>query len=422
MPPLTRNLRITGNQSLSTPQSFDLAAAQAINTSVPSQPVLTEQDVQARAQTLAYQILQLHAQQSQVATFGRVFTRLDHGSDITTAQKTLVTAGLFSGGAGSLPAIYTSSLESATSTQYYYEVWDGTSSYSNPQFSIAYGNRMGSGSSAAGSLQDSPSKAIYSQYRLLLLDPTDTTFTFGDGKNSDSIYAINFNRATLKDKLDPGNWQVTLGNLNGASYANNAFTGSNVKFTGSAFVSLIDDSRQTAQTNLSTGGRVFNIVSGSVTNGIYNASNPVYYGLAYPDMGMLILNGNALDASASFNTVTGSNIAGDNSWKLLTSISGSTAVDPSNKSIQARNEETITSIHYFIRVKNAEYNFSNNPTFTTGSVGEFAQPTFIGDPKVYMTTIGLYNDRQELLAVAKLSQPVQKSFNNEALIKIKLDF
>ena len=129
-----------------------------------------------------------------------------------------------------------------------------------------------------------------------------------------------------------------------------------------------------------------------------------------------------MDESASFNTVTGSNIAGDNSWKLLTSISVSTAVDPSNKSIQARNEETITSIHYFIRVKNAEYNFSNNPTFTTGSVGEFAQPTFIGDPKVYMTTIGLYNYRQELLAVAKLSQPVQKSFNNEALIKVKLDF
>ena len=69
-----------------------------------------------------------------------------------------------------------------------------------------------------------------------------------------------------------------------------------------------------------------------------------------------------------------------------------------------------------------EYNFSNNPTFVTGSVGEFSQATFIGDPKVYITTIGMYNDRQELLAVAKLSQPVQKSFSNEALIKVKLDF
>ena len=65
---------------------------------------------------------------------------------------------------------------------------------------------------------------------------------------------------------------------------------------------------------------------------------------------------------------------------------------------------------------------SNNPTFTTGSLGEFKQVTFIGDPKVYITTIGLYNDRQELLAVAKLSRPVIKSFVNECVIKCKLDW
>ena len=93
-----------------------------------------------------------------------------------------------------------------------------------------------------------------------------------------------------------------------------------------------------------------------------------------------------------------------------------------NYAMQARNIETITSTHYFVRVKNGEYNFSNNPTFVTGSVGEFAQATFIGDPKTYLTTIGMYNDRQELLAVAKLSQPVQKSFSVETLIKVKLDF
>ena len=88
----------------------------------------------------------------------------------------------------------------------------------------------------------------------------------------------------------------------------------------------------------------------------------------------------------------------------------------------ARNEETVTSTHFFVRVKNGEYNFSNNPTFVTGSVGELQQPTFIGDPKTYITSIGMYNDRQELLAVAKLSKPIQKSFSNEALVKVKLDF
>jgi hypothetical protein len=141
----------------------------------------------------------------------------------------------------------------------------------------------------------------------------------------------------------------------------------------------------------------------------------------YPSFGVAILNDTILNASASFNTVTGSNIAGDNAWKLFTSISGAMSSSV-NYSMQARNIETITSTHYFVRVKNGEYNFSNNPTFITGSVGEFAQGTFIGDPKTYLTTIGMYNDRQELLAVAKLSQPVQKSFSVETLIKVKLDF
>jgi hypothetical protein len=379
-------------------------------------------EIEARARVLADEILKQQALQEQQAAFGRVFTRFNTNSDVIDNQKTLTTTGLFSGNAASLAAMYTSSLQTTSSKQYYYEVWNGTLSTSEAQYSIAYGNRLGSGSSAAGTLNDSPSRAIYSQYKLLLLTPGDTTFTFANGVSSDSIYAINFNRARIKEKLDPGNWQLTLGSLSGSFFANNVHTGSNVKFTGAASISLIDDSAQTLQTNLTTGGRVYNIVSGSITGGVYNASAPVYYGLAYPDMGIMVLNGAMLDASMSFNTVTGSNIAGDNSWKLYTSISGSTAADSVNKSFQARNEETITSTHYFVRVKNAEYNFSNNPTFTTGSVGEISQPTFIGDPKSYITTVGLYNDRQELLAVAKLSQPVQKSFSKEALIKCKLDY
>ena len=139
-------------------------------------------------------------------------------------------------------------------------------------------------------------------------------------------------------------------------------------------------------------------------------------------MGMMVLNGTVLDLSGSFNTVSGSGVAGDNAWKLFTSISGAMSIDSTTNAFQARNSETVTSTHYFVRVKNGEYNFSNNPSFVTGSVGEFAQPTFIGDPKTYITTVGMYNDRQELLAVAKLSQPVQKSFSNESLIKVKLDF
>lgn len=384
-------------------------------------PALQSQ-VETRAQQIAIETIRQQLLQTQQASSGRIFTRFDLASDIIENQKTLVTTGLFSGNAASLSVMYTGSLQTTSSKNYYYDVWNGTTSLAESQFSVAYGHKFGSGSSAQGTLNDSPTRAIYSQYRLLLLNPEDTTFTFSGGQNSDSIYVLNLNRARIKDKLDPGNWQLSLTNLSGSFFANNVHTGSNVKVAGDLTISLIDDSGQTQQANLTTAGRVFNIVSGTINSGIYNPSNPVYYGLAYPDMGVLVFNANMLDTSMSFNTVTGSNIAGDNAWKIFTSISGAMAIDSSNNSFQARNEESVTSTHYFVRIKNGEYNFSNNPTFVTGSVGEFAQPTFINDPKVYITTIGLYNNRQELLAVAKLSKPIQKSFSNEALVKIKLDF
>ena len=71
---------------------------------------------------------------------------------------------------------------------------------------------------------------------------------------------------------------------------------------------------------------------------------------------------------------------------------------------------------------NGEYNYSNNPSFITGSLGQLAFSTFINDPQTYVTTVGLYNNRKELLATAKLSQPLLKNFTREALIKVKLDF
>ena len=392
--------------------------------------VSMQSEIETRAQELAMQLVEQREKQrraaEQTAANGRIFTSFNAAQDIVENQVTLVTSGLFSGNAATMSAAYTGSIQSEASKGYYYDVWNGTTATAESQFSVTYGHRKGSGSSAAGTLNDSPARAIYSQYRLLLLNPGDTTFTFGDGVSSDSIYALNFNRARIKDKLDPGNWQLSLAALSGSFFANNVHTGSAVKSLNTSFISLIDDSGQTQQENLSTAGRVYNIVSGSITGGVFNTSAPKYYGLAYPDMGILILNGLALNASASFNTVTGSNVAGDNAWKLYTSISGAMqygrTFSVSELAFAGRNEETITSTHFFVRVKNGEYNFSNNPSFVTGSFGDLAQATFINDPKTYITTVGMYNNRQELLAVAKLSKPILKSFSSEALIKVKLDF
>jgi len=414
------------NRSSAQMASLDAATRPISSTTTASE---LETAIQERAMALAQRMLNNQMNATTLAGSGRIFTPFNQSTDVVENQKTLVTAGLFAGSSGSISSMYTSSAQSDTSKQYYYSVYkDNPSSTltATSQCAVAYGHRLGSGSFSAGQLNDSATKAIYSQYKQLLLNPGDTTFTFGTSGNSDSIYVVNFDRSRLRDRLDPGNWQVSLAQLSGSFYANNVHTGSNVKIAlpGASVISLIDDSGDTDQSvGFSAAGRVYNIISGTLTNGGYIVNNDyVYYGLAYPDMGMLVLDGNMLNISASFNTVTGSGIAGDNAWKLFTSISGAMSINGSVNSFQARNEEVVNSTHYFVRVKNGEYNFSNNPSFTTGSVGEFAQATFIGDPKTYITTVGMYNDNQELLAVAKLSKPIQKSFQNEALIKVKLDF
>ena len=84
-------------------------------------------------------------------------------------------------------------------------------------------------------------------------------------------------------------------------------------------------------------------------------------------------------------------------------------------------EEDIASQYYFARARNNEFNYSNNPTFVN-SDGTLKYDSMILNPKVYITTVGLYNDNLDLLAVAKLSQPIAKDITKEALIRIKLDY
>jgi glyoxylate utilization-related uncharacterized protein len=136
-----------------------------------------------------------------------------------------------------------------------------------------------------------------------------------------------------------------------------------------------------------------------------------------------------LNSQLSFNTVTASYTVtgsspvpgGDNAWKLYTSISGAAAISAAN-GFTARNQESIKSQIVFVRALNFEYNFSNNPSFVTGSDNTIAQSTMKDNPQVYITSVGLYDTQYNLVAVAKLSKPLLKSFDREILVKVKIDF
>jgi hypothetical protein len=404
-------------------------------------PISATSQVENLARQMANQIIRERERAKQRQKLGRIFTNFDPTDDILPNNVEIVTRGLFAGNTGSLTTMFTSSNLSTTQKSYFQEIYStndpALSTQANSELSIAYGHYHGSGSKdTTGNMNnDTPSRAIYKQYAQLLLPPNDKKFTF-NGIDSEEIYILNFNRARMREKLDPGNFEVTLaqlsGSMNNSTVFNAAHTGSHVRLagTGHAF-QIIDDSSLTSGGSIDEGGLVYNLVSGSIDEGtvIFNAASPVYYGLLYPQHGIAILDGDTLNKTyanggLNFNSVTASGVQGDNAMKLFTSISSSNDLTPAgmNGGIQARSAEQVKSTYYFVRIKNAEYNYSNNPSFVTGSLGEIYFSTMINDPQVYITTVGLYNRRRELLATAKVSQPLLKNYTREALIKVKLDF
>jgi len=314
------------------------------------------------------------------------FTRFE-ADDRLPGEVETVTAGIWSDNISSLTTYFTASAQTTTQRRYYVDVHHETPSAegSAVQFSLAYGHALGSGSDSQGQLNDSPSRAVYAQYRRLLLAPGATRFITAGSGSTDHIYVINIKRNRLKERLDEGNFEIPLRKI--STRAANA-TGSVAVTTG--VYTLIDDSSINTAATKTDSGRVYNIVSGSISNGVYNSSSPVYYGLVYPDHGIMILDAKMLDQQLGFATNTTSSAEGNNHFVLFHSLSGSALVTgPSGDAygFLARNSEKITSTHYFVRIKNGQYNFTNNPTFVTGSNGELSQPSFVNDPKTYITTV-----------------------------------
>ena len=72
-------------------------------------------------------------------------------------------------------------------------------------------------------------------------------------------------------------------------------------------------------------------------------------------------------------------------------------------------------------IRENEFNYSQNPTLQTGSFGELKEFALNDDFSPYFTTVGLYNDNNELLAVAKLGQPIPLSSTTDTVVCIRLN-
>ena len=344
-------------------------------------------------------------------------TYVQFESDDKVFSTERVYASAWTNNINELTAVYTSSTQAvftspSSSGNFYIDVYNADSSLSTSevQYSVSYGHKAGSGSvdfsQGSGGEGYSATRTIYSQYRNLVFGGDETqNFTFND-YTPDDIYVININRARYKNALRMGNLNLTLSGSTGKIY-------------------LTDDSITTSgSATLRAGvGREFNLVSGS--NGVRLGDNLTQvegsgsYGKVYPDAGFIILNPATLNAAVAdggilLGTSTTSDSAERNNEKLVNAIDlGSSFILDS--------QETISSRYYFCRVKNTQFNYTTNDSFTE-SDGTLKYDSMTENPQVYITTVGLYNDNQDLVAVAKLSQPLPKNFTKEALIKVKLDY
>jgi hypothetical protein len=328
-------------------------------------------------------------------------------TDIVNDVQKVVTS-TWSDNTNNLQVAFTSSAQavfgSATSSgAHYIEVYHLATTQS-VQYAVAYGHKNGSGSldftNDIGAYGNSPSKNIYNQYRQLVFGDEASNFSF-NGYTPDDIYVININRARYKHNLKPATLDFKLTGTGGS-------------------LELTDDSiTQTGSSTITNAGRQFNIVSGS--SGVMLGSNLTQvtdsgsYGFFYPDAGFIILNPAALDHTiTSLAPTTTANNDSLNHQKLFNHISG-------GGYFILDSEEKVSSQFYFARAKNNQFNYTTNPSFVDNN-GNVNIDSFIDNPTTYITTVGLYNNNNDLVAVAKLSQPVTKDFTKEALIRVKLDY
>lgn len=337
------------------------------------------------------------------------FKRLDP-EDISISAESVV-APLWSTDQKYLTTFHTASGQVASNTgNYFYEVYEnnpGGSIPSNVQFALAYGHKDGLGTApytSAGQTVPgkSPSSTIYGQYRNLVFGDEETGFIFGT-QESDFIYVISVDRARYKEKLLPGSFNLRL-----------------QKTDNSAPLNLTDNSKDLTTVSYVDAGRVYDIVEGSdgsATTGTGYSTNYGSYGKFLPDVGIIILNGEALASTQGISIDHNTGVDGSGTSNLQHFYNA--IKFGANSSLQS--EETISSNYVFVRVRNSEFNYTTNPSNITSS-GELRHNIMINTPQAYITTVGMYNDNNDLLGVAKLSRPLLKDFTKEALIRIKLDY
>jgi hypothetical protein len=231
----------------------------------------------------------------------------------------------------------------------------------------------------------------------------------------------------MKDRLNKGTWQIAL--------TGSTSTAPGSSTLGAQVLNLKDDSVNNSPTATPVGDR-YNIVSCSAAGTIVAEAAVRNFGFFYPDMGIMVFS--QAELSASIPGVSGSRVnetvifdgeynkgfatATTTDANRKTALRFVNCLTTTGGSLKFRDEEDQVSAQYFCRVRSGQMNFSNNPTFVSGSLNELRQSTMKGNPNTFISSVQLYNSEGDMVAVGNLSTPLKKNFSSEATIKVKLTY
>lgn len=371
------------------------------------------------------------------------YENLNPATDTTTTRTLLhevipVTGTIISGTYGTFPS--DDNIKNYTHGMFQ-SVYDYPylSSSANHIFDISIGYTNASSLSGASSVQNAKKINMYNQIAQILIGYSGSTseietfesdFTFDNTNQMTECFFVTLGRPLVKDQVKKGSFEIQIGT---ASWDTETAGGGWGPFgTGSRDSGLLvlgDVSASATENYKNTQGGDFGLLY-STNN---DATNGVCYGLVFYQAGIVILSSSMFKPAgaahgSTVDFLSGTTLCGDVAKKSVneaftgSAISGACdALRHRIKNVSFNNTTEINSRIYFCRVPHNKYNYSSNPTYVSAS--KIRVKNVASDqPISYMTTIGLYNSSNELLATAKLSEPLRKDPNNELTLRVRLDY
>jgi len=330
------------------------------------------------------------------------FIRLQNTDQIVDNE--LIVRPAWSNNIQTLTTFYTPNVNDSSYYLNVYSVPPAINPSSTEEFNISYGHISGSGSVISTQDGVGSTQAIYGQFRNIVYNSELSDFNF-NGTISPDIYIISVKRNRFRESIKEGSFNLSLK-------------------SGSYTLNLTDNSNESNITSFIGNNKYYTIVSGS--NGSMASGSTISgtvsgsYGFLFPDKGLIILNARALSLPTGSNGINLQTLSGsttnvtNNCTRLYQYIQAGSNFKLSSK-------ETISSQYITARIPYRELNHTTNPSIIDNN-GNVLYKTLIDNPEVFVTTVGLYNDTNDLLAVAKLSKPIKKSFIKDLQLKIKLSF